>query len=135
MSKVDAQDFESSADVPVINSEFENVASGVPRESGQVTGTRERTLTDKGREYQLDLKLEFRKSSYQRLTRKMDYANSSLRNLSRIELEQLRDNLDKLKEEFNESHRAYERFWKRKPKSCYSTSGLTCAIENLWNAA
>ena len=120
MSKVDAQEFESppketeacaGEKVPENNSGFENVASWIPRESGQatdITDTRERKMTDKGREYQLDLKMGFRKSAYQRLTRKMDSAKSSVRQLSRIELEQLRDNLDELKDEFNEAHRAYE---------------------------
>ena len=120
MSKVDAQEFESppketeacaGEKVPENNSGFENVASWIPRESGQatdITDTRERKMTDKGREYQLDLKMGFWKSAYQRLTRKMDSAKSSVRQLSRIELEQLRDNLDELKDEFNEAHRAYE---------------------------
>ena len=66
MSKVDAQEFESlpketeacaGEKVSENNSGFENVASWVPRESGQatdITDTRERKMTDKGREYQLD---------------------------------------------------------------------------------
>ena len=96
MSKVDAQEFESppketeacaGEKVPENNSGFENVASWVPRESGQatdITDTRERKMTDKGREYQLDLKMGLRKSAYQRLTRKMVLLN--LRYVSSHEL-------------------------------------------------
>ena len=114
MSGVDAKEIAKSSketetkvsdEVPTGGLGLENV---VTVDSGPEIGTRQRKLTDKGREYQLSLKEGIRKSAYQRLAKEVQYANSSLGHLGAIDLENLRDKLDELKDEFNQCHSAYD---------------------------
>ena len=81
---------------------------GLQSEKAIVVGPRERTLTEKGKSYQLELKNQKQNALYGQLTREIDRVSLLLEQLSKEELEQIRDSLDSLKGHFNEAHRAYE---------------------------
>ena len=73
-----------------------------------VVGPRERTLTEKGKSYQLELKNQKQNAIYGQLTREIERVSLLLKQFSKEELERIRDSLDSLKGQFNEAHRAYE---------------------------
>ena len=73
-----------------------------------VVGPRERTLTEKGKSYQLELRNQKQNAIYGQLTREIERVSLLLKQLSKEELERIRDTLDSLKGQFNEAHRAYE---------------------------
>ena len=73
-----------------------------------VVGPRERTLTEKGKSYQLELRNQKQTAIYGQLTREIERVSLLLKQLSKEELERIRDTLDSLKGQFNEAHRAYE---------------------------
>ena len=71
---------------------------------------RQRKLTDKGREYQLELLKSKRQTAYSVLNNHVQLVNEAIKNKEvRLEiLENRRDTLDILKEEFNDSHKALQ---------------------------
>ena len=73
-----------------------------------VVGPRERTRTEKGNSYQLELTNKKQKAIYRQLAREIGRVTALLKQLSKEELERIRDYLDSLKGQFNEAHRAYE---------------------------
>ena len=84
---------------------------GVQREKASVdivVGPRERTLTEKGKSYQLELKIQKQNAIYGQLTKEIEHVSLLLKQLSKEELERICDSLDSLKGQFNEAHRAYE---------------------------
>ena len=90
--------------------EFEGAASG--KTDGEIKESRERKLTEKGRQYQKELLDSKRKAASTKLRQKIEKIRASInsKETSWVILQLERDGLDQIKEEFNDAHHAFHEF-------------------------
>ena len=90
--------------------ESEGAASG--KTDGKIKETRERKLTEKGREYQREVLDSKRKAASTKLRQKIEKIKSLINSSETawVILQLERDGLDQIKEEFNDAHHAFHEF-------------------------